>query len=328
MNDTEGSISSSTTSPYVLLFSYGSNLGADQIRCRCPSACLIDQAFLSGYRWQINARGYANIVPAEGHEVHGLVHALTHEDIACMDLYEGVDHDVYSRHAVQVQISIPQSVAWQRIRSDIHHQSTSSCLDPGKHDPNPVVRCITYIDRNNNEGTPHEEYVHRINRGLIDSVLPHPYIHQIIRSYIPPLAPSHSIRIFVYGTLKRTGTNHHLLTKHQAIFEDEAQLYGAKLYHFGPYPGAVEVGATPEEFVRGEVFSADISILLELDALEEYEPNRPSESLYIRKPVWVQLMNEGSGAHAQVYFHNPNLLPSHAIHLSEGYFDPQSSTPE
>ncbi|KAI8629836.1 hypothetical protein F5Y19DRAFT_432117 [Xylariaceae sp. FL1651] len=46
----------------VLYFAYGSNLSTTQMRQRCPRSPSIGLAYLSGWAWVINERGYANIV--------------------------------------------------------------------------------------------------------------------------------------------------------------------------------------------------------------------------------------------------------------------------
>lgn len=46
-----------------LYFAYGSNLALSQMEMRCPSSPYVAPARLKNWRWQINKRGYANIVP-------------------------------------------------------------------------------------------------------------------------------------------------------------------------------------------------------------------------------------------------------------------------
>ncbi|KAL7620496.1 hypothetical protein AAE478_009491 [Parahypoxylon ruwenzoriense] len=47
----------------VLYFAYGSNLSPTQMHGRCPSSTPVGLAFLPGWTWLINERGFANIVP-------------------------------------------------------------------------------------------------------------------------------------------------------------------------------------------------------------------------------------------------------------------------
>lgn len=73
-----------------LYFAYGSNLSLDQMRVRCPHSRYIGRARLPDYRWQINQRGFANVVPEPGSFVEGLCYILTFTDEARLDRNEGV----------------------------------------------------------------------------------------------------------------------------------------------------------------------------------------------------------------------------------------------
>ncbi len=48
----------------TLYFAYGSNLSLTQMSLRCPHSTYKSLALLRHWRWIINARGYANIVPS------------------------------------------------------------------------------------------------------------------------------------------------------------------------------------------------------------------------------------------------------------------------
>jgi gamma-glutamylcyclotransferase (GGCT)/AIG2-like uncharacterized protein YtfP len=73
--------------------------------------------------------------------------------------------------------------------------------------------------------------------------------------------------VFVYGTLKRSGSNHHLLAGQEFVGEAQTlPLY--RLYDSGPHPCLVE----NRQFgtaVRGEVWKVDDETLTRLDAFEE-----------------------------------------------------------
>lgn len=47
---------------HPMYFAYGSNLSPEQMKNRCPSSPPVGLAYLSGWTWLINQRGYANIV--------------------------------------------------------------------------------------------------------------------------------------------------------------------------------------------------------------------------------------------------------------------------
>lgn len=73
-----------------LYFAYGSNLSLEQMAARCPESRYIGTARLHDYRWQINQRGYANVVHEPGNCVEGLCYILSGADEARLDRYEGV----------------------------------------------------------------------------------------------------------------------------------------------------------------------------------------------------------------------------------------------
>jgi gamma-glutamylcyclotransferase (GGCT)/AIG2-like uncharacterized protein YtfP len=77
-----------------LYFAYGSNLDAEQMRARCPSARGLDRAALADHRlefthystrWQ---GGAADVVPAPGSTVWGVVYEMGPGDFAKLDHFE------------------------------------------------------------------------------------------------------------------------------------------------------------------------------------------------------------------------------------------------
>lgn len=84
--------------------------------------------------------------------------------------------------------------------------------------------------------------------------------------------------IFVYGTLKRGGSNHHYLAG-QKFLGEARTAPGFRLYDLGGYPGMIP---RPEdrEGVTGEIWSVDADALRHLDGLEGLE-----EGLYRREVI-------------------------------------------
>ncbi|KAF3240458.1 hypothetical protein TWF128_011290 [Orbilia oligospora] len=74
----------------TLYFAYGSNLSFEQMARRCPQSRYVGRARLHGYQFQINERGYANVVERPGLFVEGLCYRLHPEDEARLDRAEGV----------------------------------------------------------------------------------------------------------------------------------------------------------------------------------------------------------------------------------------------
>ena len=103
--------------------------------------------------------------------------------------------------------------------------------------------------------------------------------------------------IFVYGTLKRGGLNHHYLAGQD--FSGEARTApGRRLFDLGGFPGLV---ARPEdtEGVVGEVWSVDDACLAGLDVLESID-----ENFYRRETVALLPPFAGQTVEAYVYPHD------------------------
>lgn len=93
-----------------LYFAYGSNMSAQQMVSRCPSARFVDVAVLKNWELIFPRRsrrwggGAAGIAEAPGKCVEGVVFDITDEDLALMDGFEGVDTGCYWRDRVFVAL--------------------------------------------------------------------------------------------------------------------------------------------------------------------------------------------------------------------------------
>ncbi len=84
--------------------------------------------------------------------------------------------------------------------------------------------------------------------------------------------------VFVYGTLKRHGSNHRFLAGQE--FVGEARTVGGYILHaLGDYPGMVRSTDTAHS-VTGEIWKVSASCLAALDALEGLD-----EGLYARESI-------------------------------------------
>ncbi|KAM5358706.1 hypothetical protein ACJZ2D_015049 [Fusarium nematophilum] len=162
----------------VLYFAYGSNLSTEQMRQRCPYSTPVGLAYLKGWKWIINARGYANVVqlPLEddrldgdendddsrgsssrkgkGKEkareeeeegVYGLLYLLPPQDEELLDGYEGVPW------------------AYKKYQVDVKWASSKEGEE--------TLQALIYIDDLRvEEDVPRDEYVDRMERGIEDAV--------------------------------------------------------------------------------------------------------------------------------------------------------------
>jgi gamma-glutamylcyclotransferase len=85
----------------ILYFGYGSNLWLQQMAVRCPGSTFVGIDRLRNYRWMINERGSANLVPLDPStdfqngraHVWGMVYTLTKSDEARLDEFWPTDTD-------------------------------------------------------------------------------------------------------------------------------------------------------------------------------------------------------------------------------------------
>ncbi|KAI9801927.1 MAG: hypothetical protein M1833_002242 [Piccolia ochrophora] len=148
--------------PPTLYFGYGSNLWLAQMTRRCPGSQYQGIALLPDWKWIINSRHYANVIPSTEDEVWGLVYTLTADDEDKLDGYEGVP-DAYIKKTMPVQLD-----------------------RAGKRQ---VVEALVYVDEKRlTPDEPYAEYIDRMNCGIHDAVaegVPPSYVDRYLRPFIP-----------------------------------------------------------------------------------------------------------------------------------------------
>ncbi len=86
-------------------FAYGSNMSPRQMLQRCPGARPAGSAQLQNWRFHVNTRGSASILPHDGGVVHGVVWRCTPGHFHILDKYEGVAWRNYRRRHVRVDLA-------------------------------------------------------------------------------------------------------------------------------------------------------------------------------------------------------------------------------
>jgi gamma-glutamylcyclotransferase (GGCT)/AIG2-like uncharacterized protein YtfP len=145
-----------------LHFAYGSNLSFAQMDSRCPKNTRMGIGILHGYRWIISSRGYANVVKSDPDYVMGRIYKINKHDEDNLDKKEGYN-------------SIPSC----------YDKKTLSIIADGVS-----CDCFVYVDSVIQEGPPKNEYIDRINLGLVDSEFPTEYVEKYIRNKIPLIKKS------------------------------------------------------------------------------------------------------------------------------------------
>ena len=145
-----------------LHFAYGSNLSFVQMDSRCSKNIKLGIGILYGYRWIISSRGYANVVKSDSDYVMGRIYKINKRDEDNLDEKEGYN-------------SVPSC----------YDKETLSIIADGVS-----CNCFVYVDPVIQEGPPKNEYIDRINLGLVDSEFPTAYVEKYIRNKIPLITKS------------------------------------------------------------------------------------------------------------------------------------------
>lgn len=169
---------------------------------RCPSAQYIGIARLRYWQWQINQRGYANIVeappapyspetakwlgplmgseekPREGNDkVYGLVYRLEPEDEEKLDKYEDVPES-YEKQYIWVEF-------WGKREGN---DGLGQPVDVKKN-KSARVKVLVYVDQKCTENAkPNGTYRYKVNVGIRDALaegVPQSYVDQYIRPFVP-----------------------------------------------------------------------------------------------------------------------------------------------
>jgi len=108
--------------------------------------------------------------------------------------------------------------------------------------------------------------------------------------------------VFVYGTLKRGGTNHAYLAR-QRFLGKARTAPGFALFSLGDYPGMVHMPGDTAG-VTGELWMVDDTCLAELDRLEGVD-----EGLYERSDIPLAPNPQASSAQTYLYLRPHHGLP-------------------
>ena len=92
-------------------FAYGSNMDVEQMAHRCPDAKKISVATLVDYRFAINDRGVATVIPTPGVKTEGVLWSISPTDKVALDRYEGVKSGLYDCEHVQVTTATGSEMA-------------------------------------------------------------------------------------------------------------------------------------------------------------------------------------------------------------------------
>lgn len=177
----------------TVYFAYGSNLHLAQMAQRCPESRYLGLGVLHDFQWQINTRGFANVIPYPGACVRGLCYLLSQNDERRLDANEGVPWayikeemaiEVFASNALisgrrvkEVDDHIRQAIAaWEAKYTEgtVELSSAPRKLSlPNYHSDFSVqLTALIYVDRQRTtNGSPREEYKVRISNGVQDATI-------------------------------------------------------------------------------------------------------------------------------------------------------------
>lgn len=146
-------------------FAYALNMEQAQMRARCASAILIGVARLANYRFMINMHRLATVIPDTKSEVYGLLWSLTQSDVQILDIYEQVDEGLYTKDAVDVELSRGPSA-----RALIYLATDSVPYTPQSIDANEVADAAEHYG---------QDYISKVIAAAEQAQLPTLYIEVI-----------------------------------------------------------------------------------------------------------------------------------------------------
>ncbi|RWA10619.1 hypothetical protein EKO27_g4488 [Xylaria grammica] len=189
-------------------FAYGSNLHLTQMANRCPASIFKGKAVLSGYRWQINVRGVANVVPSTNDSVEGLLYLVNPRDERSLDRSEGVSKGFYQKHLLKVafephrkfenrkSFEVAQLIAqsesvqettgsisqglrlgdtldWMTPKTSTDRKTSASNPDHANdNEPSDIkdVKALVYVsEKHTADGPIREEYILRMKKAMLDA---------------------------------------------------------------------------------------------------------------------------------------------------------------
>ncbi|KAK6542375.1 hypothetical protein TWF694_006332 [Orbilia ellipsospora] len=157
-----------------LYFAYGSNLSFEQMAKRCPQSRFIGRGRLYQHQFQINERGYANIVYLGSRNpdafVDGLCYLLAQNDETNLDRAEGVP-TAYSKKILDIEFfPAPISLLGRLLTEIVQRpilptplQQLATQTSVGGE----ITQALVYLSSDYVQpGLPWDEYIQRMELGL------------------------------------------------------------------------------------------------------------------------------------------------------------------
>ena len=131
--------------------------------------------------------------------------------------------------------------------------------------------------------------------------------------------------LFAYGTLGEQDAPREIVAVVKRLrCLGEGFILG-RLYDLGEYPGAI-LGTSPNNKVFGKVYEipADSGLLARLDAYEEFDPQHPAQSLFVRRRAPITRSNKKK-IKGWVYEYNGDVRSVPLV--KSGHYSPLVTSP-
>ncbi|MES2606401.1 MAG: gamma-glutamylcyclotransferase family protein [Pseudomonadota bacterium] len=145
-----------------LYFAYGSNMRKTHMKARCPQSRRAGNAVLGDWRWLIAADGYANVVPAAGDSVKGVLYEIGYADEVALDASEEVTPGAFGKRSLPV-------------------------LFNGR-----TLLAMVYVNTGVTEGKAEPEYSQQLLSGFAETGANNEYLDKHVRRFLPAVVSAAS----------------------------------------------------------------------------------------------------------------------------------------
>jgi len=142
-----------------IIFMYGEFMNSNHIKFRCPDALCSGMAILDGFRFMINSRGVATLVPDAASSVQGVLWRVT----------------PYDEHDIDITVGYNAENA--------EKSRCSKVILPVRTSVGMPVEAIVYMDKDITPGEPNPGYMQKVISGAAEHAVEKKYIDEVLRQY-------------------------------------------------------------------------------------------------------------------------------------------------
>lgn len=146
-----------------IIFMYGEYMNSTNMKFHCSDALCSGMAKLSGYRFLINSRGVAALVPDADSYVEGVLWRVTPFDETSVDKTLGCNtEDTEKSRCSKKQLTVYTSAGMP-------------------------VEAVVYFENDTTPGEPAQSYMQKVISGAAEHAVEKKYIDEVLRRYKPKI---------------------------------------------------------------------------------------------------------------------------------------------